>query len=40
MARYARGEAAALRKFSHASVVAYFESIQSERKCFLVMEIE
>lgn len=39
MARYARREAAVLRKLSHPNVVAFVEAIQSDTKLFLVMEI-
>lgn len=39
MARYARREAAVLRKLSHPNIVAFVEAIQSDTKLFLVMEI-
>lgn len=39
MARYARREAAVLRKLSHPNIVKFVEAIQSDTKLFLVMEI-
>ncbi|CAN8072388.1 unnamed protein product [Agarophyton chilense] len=39
MARYARREAAVLRKLSHPNIVAFVEAIQSDTKLFLVMHI-
>lgn len=39
MARYARREAAVLRKLSHTNIVNFVEAIQSDTKLFLVMEI-
>ena len=39
MARYARREAAVLRKLSHPNIVSFVEAIQSDTKLFLVMEI-
>ena len=39
MARYARREAAVLRKLSHPNIVRFVEAIQSDTKLFLVMEI-
>lgn len=39
MARYARREAAVLRKLSHPNIVAFVEAIQSDTKLFLVMQI-
>lgn len=39
MARYARREAAVLRKLSHPNIVAFVEAIQSDTKLFLIMEL-
>lgn len=39
MARYARREAAVLRKLSHGNIIKFVEAIQSDTKLFLVMEI-
>lgn len=39
MARYARREAAILRKLSHPNIVGFVEAIQSDTKLFLVMDI-
>lgn len=39
MARYARREAAVLRKLRHPNIVKFVEAIQSDTKLFLVMEI-
>lgn len=39
MARYARREAAVLRKLSHPNIVGFVEAIQSDTKLFLVMHI-
>lgn len=39
MAKYARREAAILRKLSHPNIVNFIEAIQSETKLFLVMEL-
>lgn len=39
MAKYARREAAILRKLSHPNVVNFVEAIQSDTKLFLVMEL-
>lgn len=39
MARYARREAAVLRKLSHRNIVSFIEAIQSDTKLFLVMEV-
>lgn len=39
MARYARREAAVLRKLNHPNIVKFVEAIQSDTKLFLVMEI-
>lgn len=39
MAKYARREAAILRKLSHPNVVKFIEAIQSDTKLFLVMEL-
>lgn len=39
MARYARREAAVLRRLSHPNMVTFVEAIQSDTKLFIVMEI-
>lgn len=39
MARYARREAAVLKKLSHPNIVRFVEAIQSDTKLFLVMEL-
>ncbi|PXF47930.1 CBL-interacting serine/threonine-protein kinase 26 [Gracilariopsis chorda] len=39
MAKYARREAAVLRKLSHPNIVGFVEAIQSDTKLFLVMDI-